>query len=963
MVNVKRSAPLGALVMAKIWFVAVLSVLALLPLRSDDNMTLEDITVTDESENGADSKIGEVRKSAKDLSKQQVSDTRDLVRYETGVSVVETGRFGASGYSVRGVDENRVAIMIDGLQQAETLSSQGFKELFEGYGNFNNTRNGVEVETLREAVIKKGADSIKTGSGSLGGSVSFESKDARDFLLEKDWHLGSKLGFQSADNQFYHSHTLAGRYKMFDALFIKTLRRGNELQNYGWRDYNASVVGVEREVADPYEIKRDSTYFKLGFSPNENNRFTFLYDNSKMRSRGHDYSYSFTFGTVHKLTETGKRYTDDESKRRNIAFSYENFSQTPLWDTLKLSYAQQDITTRARTDEQCRGNNCAEIQNKEGYKVKNNTVVTSKGALPYKFFKRSGAIWLKDEKGREIPYTSTNLDLKRLDELWFDCSVFDCSKGIRGYDISAGEEKTFALTKRYTDPRTGKTYGHMGVENANAKGLWPKQPGFLTRDWKKRDLDTNTRQFNLDLSRELSLGQMQHDVFYGGLISVQEKQMVNFSGYDARQAQWWAQAVQSDHAGNVDNCLSGNALSCPHDEPKMSFLIPVKTQTRMLYFTDEWRINNFVSLDLGLRLDGITYRPEYIPGKTAKIPDDMVKGLYVPLPSAPAGETAEQKKAREAKNAQENLQRIAQKKSFSNYSYALSAKLDPLSYLRLQFKFANGFRAPTADEMYLAFRHPDFTIIPNVELKPEKAQTKEAALTLHKARSFITLSLFKTSYRDFLDLKYIGSQDVDIGGQGNSVVAPFYKYRNVNRTKAYAQGYEMNSRLDLGQLWRAARGFSLSCKLTHQKGRINGDGGKELAMNAIQPRTAVYGLGYSSAKDTFGADLYFTSVAAKAAEDTYDMFYKEKGKSHHYSDIRSKAYHLMDLIAYAKPLKGLTLRAGAYNITDVKYLTWEGARSVKYFGTTNKINNTTLKGLNRFYAPGRNYKLSAELVF
>ncbi|WEO86244.1 hypothetical protein M9D40_001410 [Pasteurella multocida] len=39
-------------------------------------------------------------------------------------------------------------------------SSQGFKELFEGYGNFNNTRNSVEIETLK-AKIAKGADSVK----------------------------------------------------------------------------------------------------------------------------------------------------------------------------------------------------------------------------------------------------------------------------------------------------------------------------------------------------------------------------------------------------------------------------------------------------------------------------------------------------------------------------------------------------------------------------------------------------------------------------------------------------------------------------------------------------------------------------------------------------------------------------------------------------------------------------------
>ncbi|WP_146114660.1 hypothetical protein, partial [Haemophilus influenzae] len=74
-------------------------------------------------------------------------------------------------------------------------SSQGFKELFEGYGNFNNTRNGAEIETLKEVNITKGANSIKSGSGSLGGSVIYKTKDARDYLLNKDYYVSYKKGY------------------------------------------------------------------------------------------------------------------------------------------------------------------------------------------------------------------------------------------------------------------------------------------------------------------------------------------------------------------------------------------------------------------------------------------------------------------------------------------------------------------------------------------------------------------------------------------------------------------------------------------------------------------------------------------------------------------------------------------------------------------------------------------------
>ena len=174
---------------------------------------LQEINVSGNTEtiNVKEKKVGETQITAKKLSKQQASDSRDLVRYETGITVVETGRTGASGYAVRGVDENRVGIMVDGLRQAETLSSQAFKELFEGYGNFNNTRNDVEIENVKTATITKGADSLKSGSGALGGSVIFDTKDARDYLIGKDHYFSVKRATQSMNSQDTVSLTAAGR--------------------------------------------------------------------------------------------------------------------------------------------------------------------------------------------------------------------------------------------------------------------------------------------------------------------------------------------------------------------------------------------------------------------------------------------------------------------------------------------------------------------------------------------------------------------------------------------------------------------------------------------------------------------------------------------------------------------------------------------------------------------------------
>ncbi|HDR1184937.1 TPA: TonB-dependent receptor, partial [Pasteurella multocida] len=106
-----------------------------------------------------------------------------------------------------------------------------------------------------------------------------------------------------------------------------------------------------------------------------------------------------------------------------------------------------------------------------------------------------------------------------------------------------------------------------------------------------------------------------------------EKKMVNKAGYDGRNPTWWADRI----LGKSTNC-NYNGLKCPRHEPLTSFLIPVEATTKSLYFSDNIKLHNMLSVDLGYRYDDIKYQPEYIPGVTPKIADDMVKGIFIPLP-------------------------------------------------------------------------------------------------------------------------------------------------------------------------------------------------------------------------------------------------------------------------------------------------------------------------------------------
>ncbi|HHF1114870.1 TPA: TonB-dependent receptor plug domain-containing protein, partial [Haemophilus influenzae] len=620
---------------------------------------LEQINVSGSTEtiNVKEKKVGETQISAKKLAKQQASDSRDLVRYETGITVVETGRTGASGYAVRGVDENRVGIMVDGLRQAETLSSQGFKELFEGYGNFNNTRNSIEIENVKTATITKGADSLKSGSGALGGSVIFETKDARDYLIDKDYYLSYKRGYQTMNNQNLKTLTLAGRSKKFDILVVDTKRDGHEIENYDYKIYpnkqaDLRAVGPTREKADPYQITRQSTLIKLGFQPNENHRLSVALDDSTLETKGMDLSYVFRPCKDTSCAETfGERIINDQSKRKNIQFSYENFSQTPFWDHIKLSYSSQKITNKARSDEYCHQSTCNGVLNPQGLHLEEKNgvyrIVDKNGdELEYK---KKESDWYGKFRNKKDEDVDKDIDSSKgsLDSALIDCEKLNCDKQFRIYQ-ECDENYTCKYTyeDRTIEVKTlpnGKKYGKIPLKSKNgqyesAKFLFPKSYGYSTDFVNDRDLNTHTQQIKLDLDKEFHLWHTQHQLKYGGLYEKTLKSMVNHQYNTAANVQWWADYFfcARQEGGNlggekkprpdisVAGCANGTLLHS--DIGKDTYLIPVTTKNNVLYFGDNVQLTSWLGLDLNYRYDHVKYLPSY--DKNIPVPKGLITGLF-----------------------------------------------------------------------------------------------------------------------------------------------------------------------------------------------------------------------------------------------------------------------------------------------------------------------------------------------
>ncbi|WP_158601699.1 TonB-dependent hemoglobin/transferrin/lactoferrin family receptor [Solilutibacter pythonis] len=256
------------------------------PTEAASVLTLDRLRVHGESPAHANV----IEKDAEALSEARVADERDLLRHETGVGVVEGGRSGSNGYSIRGVEGDRVSITVDGLSQADSY----IPEVYSGYGYLNGNRNTTELENIGSVRIEKGADSFRTGSGALGGSVRFFSKSAEDFVQPgQPFGLLAKTGYSGKNREW--RFVLGGGVVSggFRGALQFTRRHGHELKAYG---DGLDVEGAERGLADPVERESHSILAKAGYRFGAAHLLEASFENRALDIATHERSYTDVFG-------------------------------------------------------------------------------------------------------------------------------------------------------------------------------------------------------------------------------------------------------------------------------------------------------------------------------------------------------------------------------------------------------------------------------------------------------------------------------------------------------------------------------------------------------------------------------------------------------------------------------------------------------------------------------------------
>ena len=227
------------------------SALADIQQKEEDLPTLYMDKITVYAKKNPPINVGDDIKTAKTISDNLIDSNKDLVRYNPDISVSDAGRYGSNGYAIRGVDGNRVALNLDGV----SLPDKQVNEIFSAYGYMFEGRLSPDVEILSEVAFEVGSDSFNSGSGAMGGAVSFKTKDPED-LIKPNRQLGgyAKTGYSSSNEEISESFGLAGRNDKLEAIINYVHRRGHETKNH-------RMIGFDKEKLNPaYDFINDPDY-------------------------------------------------------------------------------------------------------------------------------------------------------------------------------------------------------------------------------------------------------------------------------------------------------------------------------------------------------------------------------------------------------------------------------------------------------------------------------------------------------------------------------------------------------------------------------------------------------------------------------------------------------------------------------------------------------------------------------
>ncbi|BCU78174.1 TonB-dependent hemoglobin/transferrin/lactoferrin family receptor [Luteolibacter sp. LG18] len=202
-----------------------------------------------------------------EMVKRGVEDLGGLVKYDpllsgpfdfaSGDGAFAYGGSGYSGFNIRGVEGNRIAVELDGIRQPPQYVSTSFDMGAES-GSGGSGRDYFDPAMFDLVEVMKGGGSALYGSDALGGVVSMKTLGPDDLLAKGNAGGLLRTQYFSANESLAVQAGGAIRRGDFEAMLLYAGREGHETVNNGTLPPN------------PVDFTSGAVLGKLGYRRGEN---------------------------------------------------------------------------------------------------------------------------------------------------------------------------------------------------------------------------------------------------------------------------------------------------------------------------------------------------------------------------------------------------------------------------------------------------------------------------------------------------------------------------------------------------------------------------------------------------------------------------------------------------------------------------------------------------------------------
>lgn len=260
------------------------------------------------------------------------ADASDLFKDEPDVAFGrDARRFGATRPNIRGIEDNRVVQMVDGVR---------LPNFYNGGGPTNFTMNaplGPSLEFMRRVEILRGPASSLYGSDAIGGVVGYLTLEPYD-LLEPGRNFGARasVGYTGANDGITGALLGAGGNETVQLLLGYSYTDASEFDNKG--DVGGS--SVSRTKPNPEDVRDRGVIAKLLLNPSSHHKIALAVEG---RKRDASIEVLRLSPSLPKVTATSG---EDETERLRGTVEWQHEPESGWYDRMTARAYRQTSETR-----------------------------------------------------------------------------------------------------------------------------------------------------------------------------------------------------------------------------------------------------------------------------------------------------------------------------------------------------------------------------------------------------------------------------------------------------------------------------------------------------------------------------------------------------------------------------------------------------------------------------------------